>query len=113
MNGMSCPAREDPRTPLGISGRTSELYECHECLVAAAGTVAPWSPLYSVLSRVPSQKKKCKMGKRRRPDDDDVVGRSVKKSRTGSRRNLLDISDEILLRVLSFLPIKDLLRTES
>ncbi|KAK7902395.1 hypothetical protein LTR67_002040 [Exophiala xenobiotica] len=53
------------------------------------------------------------MGKRRRSDDNDDVRRSVKKSRTGSRRNLLDISDEILLRVLSFLPVKDLLRTES
>ena len=71
------------------------------------------SPLYSVLSQVPSQEKKCKMGKRRREDDKDDVRRSGKKSRIGSRRNLLDISDEILLRVLSFLPIKDLLRTES
>ncbi|KIX99189.1 uncharacterized protein Z520_04765 [Fonsecaea multimorphosa CBS 102226] len=53
------------------------------------------------------------MPKRRRSEDD--IGKQpapAKRSRTGSKRNLLDISDEILLRILSFLPIKDLLKTE-
>ncbi|OAP57856.1 hypothetical protein AYL99_08594 [Fonsecaea erecta] len=53
------------------------------------------------------------MPKRRRSDDD--VGKQptpTKRSRTGSKRSLLDISDEILLRILSFLPIKDLLKAE-
>ncbi|EXJ80056.1 hypothetical protein A1O3_08342 [Capronia epimyces CBS 606.96] len=36
----------------------------------------------------------------------------VKRSRTGPARHLLDISDEILLRMLSFLAIKDLLNIE-
>ncbi|KIW13616.1 hypothetical protein PV08_08807 [Exophiala spinifera] len=52
------------------------------------------------------------MGKRRRSDDSNDIRPTVKRCRTGSKRNLLDISDEILLRVLSFLPIKDLLRIE-
>ncbi|EXJ61087.1 hypothetical protein A1O7_05240 [Cladophialophora yegresii CBS 114405] len=53
------------------------------------------------------------MPKRRRSDED--VGEDcarAKRSRTGSRRNLLDISDEILLRILSYLPPRELLRTE-
>ncbi|KAH0828466.1 hypothetical protein FOPE_01559 [Fonsecaea pedrosoi] len=53
------------------------------------------------------------MPKRRRSNDD--TGKQpapAKRSRTGSKRHLLDISDEILLRILSFLPIKDLLKTE-
>ncbi|EXJ65813.1 uncharacterized protein A1O5_11054 [Cladophialophora psammophila CBS 110553] len=53
------------------------------------------------------------MPKRRRCDEDpDKQPAPAKRSRTGSKRNLLDISDEILLRILSFLPIKDLLKTE-
>ncbi|EXJ93287.1 hypothetical protein A1O1_01679 [Capronia coronata CBS 617.96] len=51
------------------------------------------------------------MPKRRR-DDAGEIRPPVKRSRTGSRRNLLDISDEILLRVLFFLPIRDLLKVE-
>ncbi|OCT45530.1 F-box domain containing protein [Cladophialophora carrionii] len=53
------------------------------------------------------------MPKRRRSDE-DVAGEyaRAKRGRTGSRRNLLDISDEILLRILSYLPIRELLRTE-
>ncbi|KIW28824.1 uncharacterized protein PV07_04690 [Cladophialophora immunda] len=53
------------------------------------------------------------MPKRRRSDEDTgKLPAPAKRSRTGSKRNLLDVSDEILLRILSFLPIKDLLRTE-
>ncbi|KAJ9638609.1 hypothetical protein H2204_004085 [Knufia peltigerae] len=52
------------------------------------------------------------MAKRRRVDDSNDTRPPVKRCRTGSKRNLLDISDEILLRVLSFLPTQDLLRTE-
>lgn len=55
------------------------------------------------------------MPKRRRGDDDnDQVSEqfTVKRCRTGPTRNLLDISDEILLRILSSLETKDLLRTE-
>jgi hypothetical protein len=53
------------------------------------------------------------MPKRRRSDE-DAGGENVraKRSRTGSRRNLLDISDEILLRILSYLPTRELLRAE-
>ncbi|KIW99431.1 uncharacterized protein Z518_11170 [Rhinocladiella mackenziei CBS 650.93] len=51
------------------------------------------------------------MSKRRRRDEAEVRPCS-KRPRTGPRLNLLDISDEILLRVFSFLTPKDLLRTE-
>lgn len=37
---------------------------------------------------------------------------AAKRIRTGGKCNLRDLSDEILLRVLAYLPIKDLLRTE-
>lgn len=55
------------------------------------------------------------MPKRRRCDDDANEAAeqfTIKRCRTGPRRNLMDISDEILLRILSSLEIKDLLRTE-
>lgn len=51
------------------------------------------------------------MPKRRRSDEDEA-GSCVKRTRTGPKRNLLDISDEILLRILSVLPTRDLLRAE-
>ncbi|KAK4947384.1 hypothetical protein LTR10_013752 [Elasticomyces elasticus] len=55
------------------------------------------------------------MPKRRRCDDNDSQAAeqyTIKRCRTGPRRNLMDISDEILLRILSGLEIKDLLRSE-
>lgn len=51
------------------------------------------------------------MPKRRRNDNDEVQP-TFKRSRTGPRRSLLDISDEILIRVLSFLTVQDLLKLE-
>ena len=55
--------------------------------------------------------------KRSRSDiEDDVPSfpktSGTKRRRTGSKRNLLDISDEILLRILSFLPVQRLAATE-
>lgn len=53
------------------------------------------------------------MPKRARSDLDDGVDQtSVKKCRIGPKRSLSSLSDEILLRVLSFLTFKDLLVTE-
>jgi hypothetical protein len=46
-------------------------------------------------------------------DDDDVVDQtSVKKCRIGPKRSLSGLSDEILLRILSFLTFKDLVIAE-
>jgi hypothetical protein len=57
-----------------------------------------------------------RMPKRQRVGDFDEghssCAPSSKRARIGPRRNLLDISDEILLRILSYLPTQDLLRTE-
>ena len=57
------------------------------------------------------------MLKRRRSEDrdyDDATAEraAAKKRRTGPRRNLLDISDELVLRILSHLSTRDLLRSE-
>lgn len=53
------------------------------------------------------------MPKRARTESDDVVDRaSVKKCRVGPRRSVSSLSDEILLRILSFLTFKDLLVAE-
>ena len=52
--------------------------------------------------------------KRPRSEDDEPVksNAAVKRQRTGSRRPLLDFSDEVLLRILSFLPVPQLLCIE-
>ncbi|KAJ9601997.1 hypothetical protein H2200_013556 [Cladophialophora chaetospira] len=54
------------------------------------------------------------MPKRRRIESDGIAEHSsVKRGRNGPKHNLLEISDEILLRILKYLPTKDLLRAES
>ena len=55
--------------------------------------------------------------KRRRSETEDdapplLKPSGTKRQRTGSKRNLLDISDEILLRILSYLPVQRLAITE-
>lgn len=54
------------------------------------------------------------MVKRRREDaDDDCVAHlALKRIRTGPRHSLSNLSDEIIIRILSFLTVKDLLRVE-
>lgn len=53
------------------------------------------------------------MTKRRRPSDDvGSDGAAVKKSRIGPKRTLASLSDELVLRILSYLPVQDLLRIE-
>ena len=53
------------------------------------------------------------MPKRKRSvEDTDVEPVGYKRTRKGSRRNLLDVSDEVLIRILSHLPTNDLLNSE-
>ena len=53
------------------------------------------------------------MPKRTRSEYADVVNQtSAKKCRIGPKRSLSSLSDEILLRILSFLTFKDLLIAE-
>lgn len=50
--------------------------------------------------------------RKRGADDGDREHRAVKRIRTHPKHNLLEISDEVLLRILSYLPTSDLLRAE-
>ena len=53
------------------------------------------------------------MTKRRRQSDDGESDRAVvKKGRIGPKRTLASLSDELIVRILSYLPVQDLLRME-
>lgn len=90
-------------------------------LPACGATGQHWTSLPKVLLYYPSHQlcgrsgrdMAAEMSKRKRGvDDGDGEHRAVKRIRTRPKHNLLEISDEVLLRILSYLPTSDLLRAE-